>query len=75
MSIRNTKNEVVKSFQGYSAPPAKQEWDGRDAHGQPVEAGEYVYRLSVTDAKGRQETTIARTLRILAPTPFEIEAK
>jgi len=75
LSIRNGKNEVVKSFQGFSAPPNIVEWDGRDAHGQPVEAGEYVYRLAVTDAKGRQETTIARSLRIIAPTPFEIEAR
>ncbi len=75
ISIRNGKNEVVKSFQGFSAPPNVVEWDGTDAQGRAVEAGEYVYRLSVTDAKGRQETTIPRTLRILAPTPFEIEAK
>jgi hypothetical protein len=75
LSIRNAKNEVVRSFQGHSAPPKAIEWDGRDAHGQPAEAGEYVYRIATTDAKGSQETTIPRTLRILAPTPFEIEAK
>jgi hypothetical protein len=75
LSVRSGKNEVVKSFQGFSAPPKIVEWDGRDAHGRPVEAGEYVYRLSVTDSKGRKETTMARSLRIIAPTPFEIEAR
>jgi hypothetical protein len=75
LSIRDGKNEVVRSFQGFSAPPNAVDWDGTDASGRAVESGEYVYRLSITDAKGRQESTIPRTLRILAPTPFEIEAK
>jgi hypothetical protein len=75
ISIRNAKNEVVKSFQGHAAPPKIVEWDGRDARGEAVPPGEYVYRIATTDAKGRQETTMPRTMRILAPTPFEIEAK
>jgi hypothetical protein len=75
ISVRNAKNEVVRSFQGHNAPPKVVEWDGRNAAGELVEPGEYIYRLAATDAKGRSETTPARTLRILAPTPFEIEAR
>lgn len=75
ISVRNAKNEVVRSFQGHNAPPKVVEWDGKDAAGQVVPPGEYIYRLSATDAKGRSETTAPRSLRILAPTPFEIEAR
>lgn len=75
ISVRNAKNEVVRSFQGHNAPPKVVEWDGKDAAGAVVPPGEYVYRLSATDAKGRSETTAPRSLRILAPTPFEIEAR
>jgi opacity protein-like surface antigen len=75
LSIRNAKGEVVKSFQGFNAPPATLEWNGRDANDQIVEAGEYSYRMTVTDKKNKTETTPRRTLRVGAPTPFEIEAR
>lgn len=75
MTIRNANNEVVRSFQGFDAPPATLEWDGRDTNGKNVDFGTYVYRLGITDSRGKTENTPIRTLRIAAPTPFEIEAK
>jgi hypothetical protein len=75
LTIRNAKGEVVRSFQGFNAPPASLEWDARDANDQIVGPGEYVYRMAVTDTKNRTEVTPVRTIRIVAPTPFEIEAK
>ncbi len=75
LSVRNAKGDVVRSFQGFNAPPSSLEWDARDANDQIVGPGEYVYRMAVTDNKNRTEMTPARSLRIDAPTPFEIEAK
>lgn len=76
LSIRNSKNnEVVKSFQGFDAPPSTFEWDGMDAQGKRVEEGQYTYQMIVTDVKNQVEKTPIRTIRVKAPTPFEIEAK
>lgn len=75
MTIRNAKNEVVQSYQGYDAPPQILEWDGKNAQGQIVEAGRYNYRMLITDRKGQTEKTPSRSIRIVSPTPFEIEAK
>ncbi len=75
LAIRNANNEVVRSFNGYNEPPKTLEWDGKDAQGQVAVDGTYTYRLSVTDNKNIVETTPARSIRIVSPTPFEIEAK
>ncbi len=75
MTIRDTKGDVVQTFQGFDAPPDTMEWDGKDAQGRVVEAGRYTYRMMITDAKNQTEKTPLRTVRIIAPTPFEIEAK
>ena len=75
MTLRNGQNKVVRSFQGYSAPPAALEWDGKDSQEQNVEPGDYTYRLSVTDNRNKTEMTPAQSIRIVAPTPIEIEAK
>lgn len=75
LAIRNANNDVVRSFNGYNEPPKTLEWDGKDAQGQVVADGTYSYRLSVTDNKNVVETTPARSVRIVSPTPFEIEAK
>jgi hypothetical protein len=75
MTIRSAKNEVIRSFSGFNVPPTQIEWDGKDAAGALAPAGTYTYRMSVTDTKDKTELTPTRTLRIVAPTPFEIEAK
>jgi len=75
LSIRDAKGEVVKTYQGFNAPPSILEWNGRDVNDKIVNPGEYIYRMSITDSKNRTETTPRRSLRIEAPTPFEIEAK
>ncbi len=75
MTIRDAKNEVIQSFEGYNAPPEILEWDGKTAQGQVVEPGRYVFRMMITDAKNRTEVTPVRSLTVQAPTPFEIEAK
>lgn len=75
LAIRNNKNEVVKSFQGFNEPPRIIEWDGRDAQGEVVKSGRYTYRMVVNDAKNQSEKTPRRGLKVLAPTPFEIEAR
>jgi hypothetical protein len=75
LSIRNGKGTVVRSFQGYSAPPPTLEWDGRNMDNQNVGPGQYSYTLTVTDNRNRSETTPVRYLRIVSPTPLEIEAK
>lgn len=75
MTVRDTRGEVVQTFQGYNSPPDHIEWDGKDAAGRVVEAGRYTYRMMITDAANRVEKTPQRTVRIIAPTPFEIEAK
>ena len=75
LSIRNAKGNVVRSFQGFNAPPFELEWDGKDDQGRLVEAGDYTYRMSVTDNKNHTEVTPVRSMKIEAPTPMEIEAK
>ena len=75
MSVRNAKNEVVRSFQGYEAPPSIIEWDGRDAQGEVVEPGRYTFRMVVTDSRNATEKTPERSIRVVAPSPFEIEAR
>ncbi len=75
LAVRNANNDVVRSFNGYNEPPKTLEWDGKDAQGQVVADGTYTYRLSVTDNKNVVETTPARSVSIVSPTPFEIEAK
>jgi hypothetical protein len=75
LSIRNSKGTVVKSFQGFEAPPELLEWDGRDAQDRVVEPGEYTYRMAVTTNKNKTEMTPTRTIKIQSPTPIEIEAK
>jgi hypothetical protein len=74
MSIRNTENAVVKSYEGYNTPPAVLEWDGRDDKGQVVPAGKYTYRLVTTDAKNQSERTPERYITVVAPNPIELEA-
>ncbi len=75
LSIRNGKGKVVRSFQGYNEPPRVLEWDGKDAQDKIVEAGTYTYRMSFTTTKSRTEVTPTRSMRIVAPTPIEIESK
>ena len=75
LSIRDPKNEVVKTFQGYNDPPTVIEWDGRDANGNVVGPGRYTYRMVITDAKNRVEKTPRRSIDVVSPSPFEIEAK
>ncbi|OGR84308.1 MAG: hypothetical protein A2901_03105 [Elusimicrobia bacterium RIFCSPLOWO2_01_FULL_54_10] len=75
LTIRNTQGEVVRSFQGFKDLPKRFDWDGKDSNGKIVAGGEYSYRMSVTDSKNVTEFTPERTLKILAPTPFEIEAR
>lgn len=75
LAIRNSEGYVVRSYTGYQAPPKRLPWDGKDAQGKIVPAGGYTYRMSATDTKNRTEVTPSRSLRILAPTPFEIEAR
>ena len=73
--IRKSSGEVVKSFIGYQSPPETLEWDGRNANNKMADPGEYTYRMSLTDSKNVTEMTPARSLRIVGPTPFEIEMK
>ena len=75
MTIRAANGDVVKTYQGYNAPPTRLDWDGRNAQGVLVPAGVYTYRMMVTDKKNRTETTPVRQVEILSPTPLEIEAK
>lgn len=75
MTIRNARGTVVKTFQGYDAPPSLLEWDGKNAQDRVVDPGEYTYRLSVTTNKNKTEMTPIRTIKVVSPTPIEIEAK
>jgi hypothetical protein len=75
LSIRNARGTVVKSYQGFDAPPTMIEWNGRDAQERVVDPGEYTYRMAVTTSKNKTEMTPVRTLRIESPTPIEIESK
>jgi len=73
--IKDAQGEVVRSYKGHSTPPQRIEWDGRNDQGRLVRPGEYTYRMSVTDTRDRTETTPARRIKIIAPTPLEIEVK
>jgi len=75
LTIRDSEGNVVRSFQGYKSPPTRLEWNGMDAGGRIVKAGNYSYRLSITDRKDVTEVTPIRNIKIMAPTPFEIEAR
>src|SRR5205823_982509 len=75
MTIRNGKGAVVKTFQGYDAPPSLIEWDGKTAQDRVAEPGEYTYRMSVTTNKNKTEMTPIRMIKVVSPTPIEIEAK
>jgi hypothetical protein len=75
LSVRNAKGDVVRSFQGFNTPPESLEWDGRDAQNRVVDAGRYTYRVTITDANNRMESTPVRSLNVVAPSPFEIEAR
>ncbi|OVE78226.1 hypothetical protein BVX98_00950 [bacterium F11] len=74
MTIRNARNKVIRSFQGYKAPPTHLEWDGRDTKGRIVPAGQYTFRMRITDSKNRSETTPTRSIRVLPPTLFACDA-
>jgi len=75
LSIKSTRGEVVRSFQGYSAPPDSIEWDGKTVTQGRVESGVYQYRIIVTDKYNHTEASPTRQLRIISPTPLELEAK
>jgi hypothetical protein len=75
LSVRNPQGAVMRSFEGYNAPPAYLEWDGRDAAGRLVAPGAYTFRITITDTNNHTETTNPKTVRIIAPTPFEMEAR
>lgn len=75
LTIKNDKGLIVRSFQGYNSPPDSVEWDGTDSHDRVVEPGNYYYAMVATDNNNDHERTRVRKLRIIAPTPLEIEAK
>jgi hypothetical protein len=75
LSIRGSNGDVVRSFEGFNAPPDVIEWDGKDSHDTIVPAGHYTYRMMITDASNQSESTPIRSLRVVAPTPFEIETR
>jgi flagellar hook assembly protein FlgD len=75
ISIRNSAGVVVRSFQGYNAPPESIEWNGTDSKGRVVEPGVYTYAFRATDNNNHVEKSRVRQLRIDSPTPIELEAK
>lgn len=75
LSVRDARGDVIRSFQGFNAPPDIIEWDGKDSHEKIVEPGQYSYRMIISDASNHSESTPARSLKVLAPSPFEIEAR
>jgi hypothetical protein len=48
LNIYNVSGQLVRSYQGNSGGPAfiHVEWDGRDAYGQPVATGVYLYKAN-----------------------------
>lgn len=75
LEIRNSRDQVVKSFSGHTNPPRDVQWNGQDEKGRAVSEGRYTYRMTTTDRNRRIETTPTRVIRIMSPTPFEMEAK
>ncbi len=75
VTIRNGKNRIMKTFQGYDTPPESVEWDGVDSQGRVCEPGTYFYALTATDNKNHVEKSRVRQLKIVSPTPIELEAK
>ena len=74
-SIKSAKGNVVRSFEGYNTPPESIEWDGKTSTGKKVDPGVYYYRIVITDKLNRSESSPSRSLRIVSPTPLELEAK
>ncbi len=75
LTIKSSKGVIVRSFQGYNTPPESVEWDGKDSRDRVVEPGVYYYALVATDNKNNRERTRVRQIRIVSPTPIELEAK
>lgn len=49
--IRNSFGEIVRTFQGWEAPPLRLSWDGLDDVGRLVADGRYYYDIVVVDQR------------------------
>ena len=49
--IKNQYGEVVRTFQGWDAPPLRLSWDGLDDAGRLVSDGRYGYEIVVVDQR------------------------
>lgn len=62
--IRNTKGEVVKSFEGVNEPPASIHWDWRTEDGRILEVGRYTYFLEWRDRNNEKRQSSRRFLTV-----------
>jgi hypothetical protein len=65
--ITDTRGNPCRSFSGSGSLPENLVWDGRDANGKFLEAGNtYSYVLVVTDKAGNRRTTIGKSFVVAA---------
>lgn len=67
--IMDKSDQLVRRFRGQGKPPAHVMWDGKSENGMPLADGIYRYRLTVTDAEGRETVGKERTVEITTSGP------
>ena len=67
LSLTDAQGKVVRVIQGEKNPPSSYDWDGKDANGTPLDAGDYRMVFSVRDAQGNAASSKPLALKALAP--------
>jgi hypothetical protein len=69
--VKNRWGEILRHYEGWGEPPQRLYWDGRDDSGSLVHYGDYYYKFTITEKKGRTYNSSGKLATIKTEGPQE----